>query len=670
MTALLQTTPITYSQPQVIQNHTIPPQARSFTESKIRDASGHYEIPKDGISPGGRLTDFLQYWKDTTNHPWPLSVVSEGYRIQWTKTPIPWTSTPMKMSTEEQTAVDLAVNNFLRSEIIERSPTQNEGFLSNFFTIQEPNKRRPILDCKRINTFVQCSHFKMEGVPALRDIIRKDVYLCKIDLKDAYVVVPIHPLSRQFLSFRHQGAIYQYKTLAFGLSVAPRVLSKLMRYAIEPLRKLGIRMVYYLDDLCVVAKTKEGMKTNTQTILDHLQKLGFLINWEKSQLDPKYTQEFLGFKFQTQSMTIKVPKEKMKNLAAKLRQLQTSTSPKSCRWIASLIGKMTAMIPAIGDALLHTRYLQRDLAKSLETNHHQWERPCTLTARSQEDVSWWLKYAQEKNGLAIRKHTTRRPSVTIYVDASDTGWGVSSTMVNTHGFWTKTEKEVSINVRELKTILFALQLHKEKFRNCAIKILSDSMTALKYVKKSGGTASIKLQELAIEIQDLCNNYQLELDYHHIPGIQNTLAGKLSRKNPIPPYEKVLPFKWFNKIQKQWGPLKIDAFAGRHNRRLKHFWSLFPDPEAKAVDAFRQTWPKKGIYLNPPWKFIPKVLHKLRTDKVKEAVLVTPLWPTQCWWPLIITLTKEPPILMKLTNRWTLAAWRLFPRREQKHSSLI
>jgi hypothetical protein len=38
----------------------------------------------------------------------------------------------------------------------------------------------------------------MEGVPALREIIEPDDYMCKIDLKDAYVVIPIHQDSMDY----------------------------------------------------------------------------------------------------------------------------------------------------------------------------------------------------------------------------------------------------------------------------------------------------------------------------------------------------------------------------------------------------------------------------------------------------------------------------------------
>ncbi|KAG1042596.1 hypothetical protein G6F43_011862 [Rhizopus delemar] len=61
---------------------------------------------------------------------------------------------------------------FLTAGIIEVSPSQSESYLSNFFKIQEPMKRRPILDCSQLNRFLQYQHFKMEGVPALRQIIK------------------------------------------------------------------------------------------------------------------------------------------------------------------------------------------------------------------------------------------------------------------------------------------------------------------------------------------------------------------------------------------------------------------------------------------------------------------------------------------------------------------
>lgn len=176
--------------------------------------------------------------------------------------------TPNKIETDRAISRRWSCGKFLQAGIIEISPTQSKDYLSNFFTIQETTKRRPILDCQQINNYIQCHHFKMEGVPALREIIERNDFICKLDLKDAYVVTPIHPNSKKYLTFQNQGIVYQYKTLAFGMSVSPRVFSKMMQFAIEPLRQQGIRLVYYLDDICSRLREKihQGKKwSSTRT---------------------------------------------------------------------------------------------------------------------------------------------------------------------------------------------------------------------------------------------------------------------------------------------------------------------------------------------------------------------------------------------------------------------
>lgn len=265
----------------------------------------------------------------------------------------------------------------------------------------------------------------MEGVPALREIIEEGDLLCKLDLKDAYTVVPIHEDSRRFLSFKHRNVVYQYRALAFGLSVAPRIFSKIMRYAIEPLRDEGIRMVYYLDDICLLAKSKHEMEMVTSRVVTHLTKLGFLINWQKSILEPSTMQDFLGFQFNTRTMKITVPQPKINNLLSRIKQLKKTSVPRSCRWIASLLGKMTSMIPAVGEALLHIRYLQRDLSLSLSGSKNKWDSPCRLSMKSKEDLQWWEQWSTTKNGLPIQllPMNLQKIDLTIHVDASDTGWG-------------------------------------------------------------------------------------------------------------------------------------------------------------------------------------------------------------------------------------------------------
>ena len=58
----------------------------------------------------------------------------------------------------------------------------------------------------------------------------------------------------------------------------------------------------------------------------------------------------------------------------------------------------------------------------------------------------------------------------------------------------------------MTAIQYALQLHLPRYTNSHILVRSDNVTAIKYAFKSGGTASVELQLLAIQIQDLCRKF--------------------------------------------------------------------------------------------------------------------------------------------------------------------
>lgn len=187
--------------------------------------------------------------------------------------------------------------------------------------------------------------------------------MVKLDLQDAYTVLLIHPNSRPFLVFENQGIIYQYKALNFGLNVAPRIFSKILRYAIEPSRRQVIRLVYYLDDICLLSQDAQDLTRTTH-------------------------KEYLGFEFNTMTMKIKVSELKIRKLMQRIKQA-LSPIPRSCRWIASLLGKITAMLPAVGEALLHIRHLQRNLSISLHQEAYNWEKNCTLSTQAREELTWW-----------------------------------------------------------------------------------------------------------------------------------------------------------------------------------------------------------------------------------------------------------------------------------------
>jgi len=51
---------------------------------------------------------------------------------------------------------------------------------------------RPVINLKRLNKWVIPQHFKMEGMGILKELLKVDDWMVKVDFEDAYFMIPIH----------------------------------------------------------------------------------------------------------------------------------------------------------------------------------------------------------------------------------------------------------------------------------------------------------------------------------------------------------------------------------------------------------------------------------------------------------------------------------------------
>lgn len=100
----------------------------------------------------------------------------------------------------------------------------------------EPQQYRPIIILKRLNYFIRNEHFEIENLDLARFILRKGDWMAKVDLKVAYLVVPICEDHQKFVRFVWKGNFYQIRGLSFGLSSAPWVFTKIMKLVVASLR--------------------------------------------------------------------------------------------------------------------------------------------------------------------------------------------------------------------------------------------------------------------------------------------------------------------------------------------------------------------------------------------------------------------------------------------------
>ena len=84
-----------------------------------------------------------------------------------------------------------------------------DHFVSHLFQVSKKNGgQRPVINLKKLNTFIPHKHFKMEGLHLLKEILEQGNYLCKLDLKDAYFCVPLNKQSKEYVLFKWESSLY------------------------------------------------------------------------------------------------------------------------------------------------------------------------------------------------------------------------------------------------------------------------------------------------------------------------------------------------------------------------------------------------------------------------------------------------------------------------------
>ena len=89
---------------------------------------------------------------------------------------------------------------------------------------------------ERVQRVIPHTHFKMEGIHMLKDLLQQGDFMAKLDLKDAYFVVPISEEDRKHLRFRWGNRMFQFNCLPFGLPCAPWVFTKIMKAIVTILK--------------------------------------------------------------------------------------------------------------------------------------------------------------------------------------------------------------------------------------------------------------------------------------------------------------------------------------------------------------------------------------------------------------------------------------------------
>jgi hypothetical protein len=220
------------------------------------------------ISPGGRLASFIQNWVKITQDPVILDIV-RGHRMDFISPPVQFLGPHWpQFSKKETLQLTEEIQKLMEKGAVEVAPETETGFLGHLFLRQKKDgSYRPIFNLKMLNVFIRYQHFKMENLSSLVGLLQHQDWMCKIDLKDAFFCVKICPTHRKFLRFIWQGKMMQFCSLPFGLASAPRTFTKVLKPVMALLRRVGLKVVIYLDDLLLMNQSQQGLIKDRDSVL-------------------------------------------------------------------------------------------------------------------------------------------------------------------------------------------------------------------------------------------------------------------------------------------------------------------------------------------------------------------------------------------------------------------
>ena len=628
---------------------------------------------------GCRLETFADRWQhlfpNSITHKWlregvPLKFLDQPPKLQ--RTPVDFVSSPEQELLKHEAAQEMLGKGVI--EVIR--DTNSPGMYHRLFMRPKPDgSLRPIIDLSPLNKMIHNETFKMETPASIRQALQIGEHTLQLDLKDAYFHIPIRKAYRKYMRFTANGIVYQYKALPFGLSIAPRIFTKILAPILALLRKCLIRVHAYLDDWILRLHCHAMGDRTAFVVVKLLRMLGWLINFPKSTLVPRIHFEFIGLEWDLLRGMIRPKQAKILRLKRDVKIAQPGVFIRAKK-LASIVGIIKWMAPYVPMGLMHLKKLQWKIKEYWSQKRDGWNAKICVTRSLQELLKWWTRQTNTFTGVPLK---VPKPSVEIFTDASCHGYGAIMGDKTMSGTWTRCYKDKHINSLELEAVRRALLTFVHTVENSTVRVHSDNSTTVACLKKQGSLKSRTLNKLAAKLTLWSAAHKVTIIPVHIQGYRNVEADALSRKDLTHASEWSLSTREFNRVV-TWSKLQppwMDLMATDNNKQTDCFISPYPHVNAAAVDALNIPWNYRGtLWLYPPTAVMTRVVNKIRETDSIRLILIAPDLPSRPWYPDLIALTtgksltvgrkvgtiiqyvphKDSPVTMENPELLKLKAW--------------
>ena len=160
------------------------------------------ELQKDAKNfRGDNLKYFSKNWYKNTKGKYSLDVITNGLKLDLKQLPAQNSRYTYPLSNKENEIISVEIKkSYLKNQLLFIVHQMKGEFISGIFTRDEKDgNKRMILNFKKFHKFVNYKHFKMESVNNVIKLIKPNVCMASIDLKDTFFLVPIHKNSTKVI---------------------------------------------------------------------------------------------------------------------------------------------------------------------------------------------------------------------------------------------------------------------------------------------------------------------------------------------------------------------------------------------------------------------------------------------------------------------------------------
>ena len=368
------------------------------------------------------------------------------------------------------------------------------------------------------------AYSSIEDAVLLMHHLGRSCLMAKVDIRNAYRLLPVHPNDRGYLGIKWQDQVFVDCQLPFGLASSPAIFSAVAEALEWILHSRGVRCcIHYLDDFLILGapgsnECAEALRITRETCTE----LGVPLALDKVE-GPTTQITFLGIELNSTKLTVGLSVQKMAELQRLLTQWSKLKCVRDAQKFQSLIGHLvhaTKVVP-LGKAFLNRLF---PIAQHLGPGQTR-----RLNQEARADISWWLTLCQSWSGIGTQQFLLlQEPSHHLHTDASGSwGCGAWSTPNWFALSWQGLPHLESIALKELFPIILASALWGTEWRGRYILCHSDNQAVVSQVNHLHAR-----DPLAAHLLRFLAFFQARFDFRmravHIQGVLNRGADDLSR----------------------------------------------------------------------------------------------------------------------------------------------